>query len=192
MSAFDETRKVEATGREHLSVFLDCGSNGRTVWTDKGRLSRDLQLVYGDAFVNCRNGYLWAVECKVEFAHTGNLFLETWSNKSRINPGWMMHLKADILLYYFLEQGILYSIALPKLQAWAFGVTEETERIAMYPLKPQKKYQQLNDTWGRCVPVSAIREHVGLVKYQHENGWFGDGEKFKPRELPKQAPLAFR
>jgi hypothetical protein len=31
-------------------------------------------------------------------------------------------------------------------------------------MKQQKKYDQLNDTWGRLVPILVIQQEVGLKK----------------------------
>jgi len=67
----------------------------------------------------------------------------------------------DILLYYFIKERLLYSIDFFKLRSWAFM----DGNIYKYPEKPQGKYSQLNDTWGRCVPIIAIEKEVGLRKY---------------------------
>ena len=93
----------------------------------------------------------------------GNLFLETWSNKKRNTPGWFppdVGVKADFVYYIFLKQKILYILDLPKLRKWAF----EEGNIRRYPEKMQNKYDQLNDTWGRCVKiVDLINEGLCVV-----------------------------
>ena len=69
----------------------------------------------------------------------------------------MITLRADLLLYHFIDDDELYMIKLPDLQEWAFV----DEKIYSYPEKCQKKREQLNDTWGRCVPIVDIKTQVG-------------------------------
>jgi hypothetical protein len=54
----------------------------------------------------------------------------------------------------------------PKLEEIGISRKQSSrwQAIADIP-EPQGKYSQLNDTWGRCVPIIAIEEEVGLRKY---------------------------
>jgi hypothetical protein len=80
----------------------------------------------------------------------------------------MYHCGADFLFYYFLEDSEgherrqLFIMHFPKLKNWAF---QGQSRIHDFPLKPQREYVQLNDTWGRCVPIEVIRREVGFNEY---------------------------
>ena len=174
MDAFGNARLVEAKGMAVLGPVLDERADGRLVLLEKGPLARALQETLGDGIFQSPTGRAWSVEIKVEAEERyGNLFLETWSNRnledrqSHItrgsNPGWMHHLRADLLLYYFLDTDRLYVLDLFRLQQWAFGskLTGQPGGIYAYPEKPQGKRSQMNDTWGRCVPLSALAEKVG-------------------------------
>jgi len=170
-SAFDETRKVEAEALKELIPFLrERAFEGRFVVTDKGNLSRILQKTVGDVLFNCQKHKVWAVEIKSEVENKwNNFFLEIWSNLKRFTPGWMLTLQADILMYYFQKEKELYVMSLPKLKEWAFINTSkngERGRIWDFPEKQQSKYVQLNDTWGRCVPIPIIAEEVGFSLYK--------------------------
>lgn len=80
-------------------------------------------------------------------------FIETWSNKSRKTFGWLYTIKADYLFYLFLKEMCLYCITvsdLKKVKTYSYCYTEVE----------QKKYTQLNDTWGLLVP----RKHIDAVK----------------------------
>ena len=183
LGTYTDACRIEADGVDDLVRFLDQQSGtGRVVLTDKGRLSKFLQETVGDAVFNCRSGKLWSVEFKIERKHTGNLFLETWSNLDRRNPGWMVKLDADILLYYFLDVPVLYAVNFQRLCKWAFGDSDEWTdgrqpsqspgRIYTYPERRQNKYNQLNDTWGRCVNVDVLRRDVGMREYRRiGTGW---------------------
>jgi hypothetical protein len=184
LNAFDDARTVELAGKDDLIQFLDNQAcNSRVVITDKGPLAKFLQETVGDAIMNDRQMLTWGVEFKIEQRHTGNLFLETWSNLNRRNPGWMLKLNTDILLYYFLDAGVLYSIGFQRLVKWAFGDSDKFQngervqrrspgRIYEFPEKRQGKRDQLNDTWGRLVPVAVLKNEVGIKEYRRVEDGF--------------------
>ncbi len=160
---YHDSLEIEKKGLQDILPFLlDKAYEGRIVFTNKGNLSEELQKMAGDALFNCENGKLWSVEFKVEENNIyNNFFLETWSNRQRFTLGWMYTLKADILLYYFLDEKNLYSINFLKLKEWAFIKSN----IYNYPEKCQNKYDQFNDTWGRCVPISIIQNQLKINQY---------------------------
>lgn len=192
MNAFNSARGVEARSLALLSPFLEEAGNN-WVLTEKGKLGRYLQEVAGDLLLNDRHGRLWCVELKAEERHTGNLFLETWSNRNLkdsrshadrgSNPGWIYKSRADLLFYHFLDKDTLYVLNLFHLKQWAFCAHSEKRgeragripaewmagRMGDFPIRLQSKYDQLNDTWGHVVPVAVLaaemetRPHVTTV-----------------------------
>jgi hypothetical protein len=166
MNNFRSCLDIGAKGIKDLLPFLNTKAyGGRFVLTDKGNLSEFLQKTVGDIIFNCPNGKVWTIEVKTELeSKYGNFYLETWSNLSRLTPGWMVTLVSDFLWYYFQDIQTLYSIQLPKLQDWAF----RQRHIYGHPEKIQKKAIQMNDTWGRCVPIKVIKEEVGFNVYNVE------------------------
>lgn len=175
MNAFKCASLVEAKGMAVLGPFLKERSDGRLVLLDKGPLARALQQEsFGDAILRAKDGSARSVEIKCEDRHTGNLFLETWSNKnldsrddySRYgpNPGWLMTSRADLLFYYFLDVDRLYVIDMLKLKRWAFGhyqgKYQRGGRISDFREEPQGKYVQANDTWGRLVPLEVLAREI--------------------------------
>lgn len=165
-SAFNQCRGVEARSREILEPFIEQRAfNGRYVTTDKGRLAVALQKSCGDVLMNNKNGEVIGLELKAEAANqTGNLFLEVWSNRSRFTVGWMFTIDCDVLLYHFIENDELYVFNLLNLRAWAFcaNAGKRPGRIWDFPHRKQSKYDQLNDTWGACVPIDVLRDEVGF------------------------------
>lgn len=136
--------------------------NGQYVLTNKGNLAKELQKTIGDAALNTRDGRIWGVEIKAEEENKyDNFFLETWSNRRWYTLGWLYTLNSDILFYYFLNEKLLYSIDFRKLKKWCFV----DSNIYKYPEKPQGKYSQKNDTWGRCVPIRDIEDSIGYKRY---------------------------
>lgn len=177
MNAFDDASEVSARSMEILIPLLRLRSHdGRFVLTDKGRLSKSLQETIGDALINRANGDVVAVEMKAEEGNDyDNLFLEEWSNRSRFNRGWLDKLDTDVLLYHFLREDLLYVIDFQKLRAWAFLAdsqrgTRNPGRLYDFQSKKQCRREQMNDTWGRCVPIDVIRAEVGykLLRPQQE------------------------
>lgn len=152
-----------------LAPFLTERSyQGRWVRTAKGALAKELQEQFGDVLMNSDDETIHAIEIKIEARWTGRLFLETWSNRNLerrashaergSKPGWLVTQRADILMYYFLDTDILLALPLFRLQQWAFGAGSDAGFIYRYPELRQGKYDQLNDTWGRCVPVDSIEK----------------------------------
>jgi hypothetical protein len=140
---------------------------------NKGPLARVLQETVGDAIFNAKDGSTRSVEIKIEERHTGNLFLEVWSNRNlddRVNhmrlgsnTGWLFKCVADLLFYYFLENDHLYILDLVRLKRWAFvkpGERGTAGRVWDFAEVPQAKRGQMNDTWGRLVPLEVLLEEV--------------------------------
>lgn len=164
MNAFHDAQKVEMRSMKILRPFIQQRAfNGQFVLTSKGPLAKELQCTVGDALYNADPDTVYSVEVKAEEENKyGNLFLETWSNLSRFKPGWMVTLQADLLLYHFLQSDELFVIEYQKLKSWAF----RERRIYSFPERAQSKRAQLNDTWGRCVPIETIEKEVGLQRFQ--------------------------
>lgn len=144
--------------RKFISIHSD---EGRFVTTNKGPLSRMLQESIGDVILN-QDGSVYCVECKVEKKWTGNLFIEVWSNRRQFNRGWLDKLNSDVLMYYFLDKKLLYTMPFQRLKKWAYG-GENGENLYKYRIVQQKKYSQMNDTWGRIVPIADLASE-GLIK----------------------------
>lgn len=178
MNAFDAAKMVEAQAMARLLPFIEQQSEGRFVVTDKGRLAPLLQQMVGDVIFNARaTGRVFGVEVKAEREWTGNLFLETWSNRnledrdSRAlrgsNPGWLFKLRADLLFYYFLNVDRLLVMDCFALQRWAFGSGNREPNIWRYREAKQRRFDQLNDTWGRIVPWTDLRVQLEVQPRQY-------------------------
>jgi hypothetical protein len=164
MNAFDDTRLVEQRSLKILRPFIQQRVfNGQFVVTSRGPLARDLQVTVGDIVYNSDAETCWGLEIKAEDSNKhGNFFFETWSNRERFTPGWMFSLNTDLLAYHFLEDDELYVIPFQKLRRWAFGFGAEDGHIYVFPERKQTKRTQLNDTWGRCVPIEILTAELGL------------------------------
>jgi hypothetical protein len=169
MDSWRATRDVEDRGRGDVEHFLRSRTD---LFTDVvpvygSTKAQELQQGHGDFICYTTDGKLITVDVKVEVSERhGNLFLETFSNRSRFNRGWLDKVSITYLVYYFLDTGSLYVINFRKLREWAFGAGGRAGRIYEYPEKPQNKYKQNNDTYGRCVPIRIIREQVGLRHFR--------------------------
>jgi hypothetical protein len=167
MNAFANACMVEARAIARLTPLFDDMSNGHFVHTNKGTLARWLQLTAGDVLLNTRDGKTVAVELKAEERHTGNLFLETFSNRNLtdrqshadrgISRGWLDHCRADWLFYFFEDRDLLYVVDLFELKRWAFVQGQ----IYKFRECVQRKYDQPNETVGRVVPVSVLSRALG-------------------------------
>lgn len=178
MNAFCMASNVEIFGMAVLMPYLEEKAHrGRIVKTAKGALARFLQETIGDVVFNTDDETICCAEIKVEKKWTGNLFLETWSNRNLekkeshamrgSNPGWLAKTQADVLLYYFLDTDDLIALPVFTLKRWAFVLSRRNGhagRIWDFEEKKQGKYDQLNDTWGRIVPVSVLEKEANAKR----------------------------
>lgn len=167
MNAFDSARGVEAQGMAVLLPYLQEMSDGRVVVTSKGTLAKWLQESVGDVVLMDGEEFR-AVEIKVERKKTGNVFLETWSNRNLERkadhanrgqtPGWTMKIRSDLLFYYFLDSDWLFSFDVFELKRWLFGNGEVLGAwgSGRYRELCQRRYTQMNDTWGLLAPIADL------------------------------------
>lgn len=167
MNSFDVNRKFELEMWErHVRRFAERQAPVREDFKRPGTGDYHRGLGYDFAFVY--PGREVRVELKCERRHTGNLFLETWSNRAfgRSRDGWMFTCKAHLLWYFFAGTGDLYAVDFPRLWEWAFGPPDGGGgRIYRFPER-LTNCDQKNRTWGHCVPVSVLRDQCGLEQHK--------------------------
>lgn len=157
MNSFEKCQKIEELGYELIKPYLRQNFSEYVYvnTVERNELILAFQQNFGDLIVK-KGKAIFFIDIKTENEDKyGNFFLETWSNKKRNTPGWFpleAGVKADFVYYVFLKQKLLYILDLPKLRKWAF----EEHNIERYPEKMQNKYDQLNDTWGRCVKIKDL------------------------------------
>lgn len=129
-----------------------------------------IQHRYGDKWLSsAKHQDAIEVELKAESRHTGNLFIETWSDFRSGVHGWLYHYSDDTrLAYAFNDTHTLYICQVGQLRSWAHseGFTSPI-RIEDFRLVEQKKYEQKNVTVGRIVPVEVFLSEVfGARSYE--------------------------
>jgi hypothetical protein len=170
MSGWDEARRVESDAWKYLEPFFrEEAEGGQLILTSNGRMAAFLQQEIGDLILRSRrDSRLYTVELKCERNFTGNVFLETWSNRNLndrdshamrgSNPGWVIKSKSDLLFYYFISNDHLYVFDLFRLKGWA----HIGRNLGRFNEKAQGKYQQMNDTHGVIVPLETLKREVGF------------------------------
>jgi hypothetical protein len=101
-------------------------------------------------------------ELKVEPTWTGNLFIESWSNRQDMRQGWFHTLKVDALLYGFpTPDRVVFVIPWKKLREFLW---HPKYRVDKMPFVQQRKHIQHNDTWGWLVPVEELKREKVIYK----------------------------
>lgn len=157
VSSFEQACEVEKLAEAVLLPYM------QRVWPSctyyPTRHHRIIQKVCGDLLVQ-KTGSAKYIELKAERQNDhGNLFVETWSNKSRGGLGWFHACQADWLWYYFLKPSELYILQMDQLREWARQPMHRP-RLYDFPEKNQRRYVQMNDTWGRPVPIEILKREV--------------------------------
>ena len=177
-ATYADSCRIEASSWPALASWLELQSDsGRCILTTPGKgIRHDIQRLIGDGAFES-NGELVSVEFKVESRFTGNLFLETWSNRSRFKLGWLYTCQSDLLAFYFRDAADLYAMRTHALKAWVFGTDEERHRGNRHQLKEvkQRKTEQRNDTWGLLCPVYMLtNRYEGITHHRwclERDGW---------------------
>ena len=147
MNAFQQAQTVEQLAKDEILPWLNLKCE--SVEDTDGNLF--LQKIVGD-FIVVQENRKRGVELKAETRYTGNIYLETWSNRPELTFGWLWTSRAHWLMYYFVDNGHLYVFDMRALQSWAVEGA-----IYQYAEKPQTRYDQLNYTYGRVVPIADIK-----------------------------------
>src|SRR5882724_1362383 len=119
----------------------------------KDAFSKQCQASGIDGYFQLSNRDVVAFEVKCEQQTTGNLFLETLSNKETGREGWFYTSQSDYVIYYFLDTNLVHSFSLAKARAWVESVAPGTYKVA-----EQAKYEQRNTTVGILVPIIHLKE----------------------------------
>lgn len=178
MNSFKTASKLEEQSLGVLLPILLKTFGDKVFPTNNHAMSAEFQKTCGDFLARKSLGDVIGLELKAEKKHTGNLFIETWSNRKWFNPGWLYSSKADYILYHFLDSNVCYVISMKALKKFCF-ITESTKakrpgRIEDYPEVQQAKYDQKNDTWGRLIPIEHLKTEDCLREFWTKS----DGLKF--------------
>lgn len=152
MNTFLAKREVEAASLKILLSYFE---------EIRGQLFYPTILMPGDDLASKPDGLLdlSPVEFKAEEKWTGNLFLESWSNRP-IKKGWMYTNPADYLFYHFLDKDICYGFLFSKLKEYYL------DNVYRYRHVPQGKTEQRNNTWGLLVPIEDLKNFPWYTEFQ--------------------------
>lgn len=155
MSAFKHCQSIEEKGVyitiKYLEKFESLTCTSIEYDTASGKA---LQHQGVDLMCDSGSGKV-LVEVKTEQKHTGNFFMEEWSNLDK-KLGWLHTCQADAMAYVFLGK---YFYWIPDWKALQAHVLEN---ISSFKPIRQDKYKQTNVTVGRLVPIQPLIEQ-GLV-----------------------------
>jgi len=178
LSAYQQAVEIEKRGHKfipllykHFDIIICIPSDAkRNTWTGT------LQFEYHIDFI-CKikdKDILKTVDLKVEDKnptkkedYLGNLFIETWSNRSIYRLGWFYTSKSDLIYYCFLEDNLAYLFQLSKLRKWLI----QDEHIKKFNEIKQNKYEQSNDTWGILLPIDLLINNIGCSCFELENSY---------------------
>lgn len=171
-ATYNDCVRVEVSSWPSLASWLELQSDcGQFAMLPQGKgVLADLQALVGDGLF-VERGMPVRCEFKVEERWTGNVFLETWSNRSRFKLGWLYLCQSDLLVFYFKDQAKLYACRTLDLKRWVFGVDEPGNRHRLREAK-QRKTEQRNDTWGLLCPIRMLTDPDGIKihKWSLEEG----------------------
>ena len=101
------------------------------------------------------------IEIKADRWHkTGNFFFETHSNKEKNTKGCFLYTEANLILYYFIQPKILYSLPMPATRDWFLAnFNNFREKETTTPVNGT-----FYTTVGSLVPIQQVLDKVSGVK----------------------------
>jgi hypothetical protein len=167
------TGGIEQVGRDLVRPLIESWIQPGCLWdTNSARQTALWQRFMGDyAGKTLGRDELVGIEVKTEQRYTGNLFVESWSNKShyRTRDGWIFTLNADVLVMVYLDVRAAMVMRLDKLKHWCL----EEGNLYRFPEKLVHRSadgEQKNQTVGYPIPFVAILEPVGITCYRMNGG----------------------
>lgn len=169
------TGEVERRGIELAMQVIEwqVAPGSPVIDTNDARSNVHLQRTIGDFLILHELTNQWhAIDVKTEVKYTGNLFVESWSNKTanrHSRDGWIFTLGSDWLFMVYLDVRAVFIVDLRKLKNWC--VIEG--RMLDFREATVHRYidgEQMNRTTGHLVPWSVLAETVGFKCYQQQDG----------------------
>lgn len=128
------------------------------VENDKRFQKKDIDLLW--IYIVRGKEYMKKIEIKGDrYAHTGNFFIETVSNREKNTPGCFMYTEADYIYYYFVDNNELNVIPVEKSREWFIeNMYRFEEKMLSTKVGDVGYYTSL----GRLVPKKVMREEIGI------------------------------
>ena len=173
------TSETEREGIRLALPYLQrmCKPGAEPLDTNRAKNSELLQRTIGDYLVPCVDGKLESYDVKTEREYTGNLFVETWSNRAAgvwEKLGWIYTLRSDYLMAIYLDVKAAFVIPYGPLYEWC--ITSGNLYVGNYRerlVHRSANGQQRNQTIGYPVPFSHIVDKLRIqcLRYFPEAGW---------------------
>ena len=124
---------------------------------DKRFQEKDIDLLW--IYIVEGKEYMKKVEIKGDrYAHTGNFFIETKSNREKDTPGCFMYTEADYLYYYFVDTKELNIMHVDKSRKWFLENIHRFEEKVLSTKVGNGYYTSS----GRLVPKDIMRKEIGV------------------------------
>lgn len=147
MNTYDKCRNIESESLDKLLPLIKPRFDRLIEITEKTQ-----QEYLGD-YIGIKNNKAYLIEFKCEERHTGNFYIETWSNYG-INPGWFEKCKADYLIYHFKNPEKIYVLEYQAAKKHIQSNKRKYKEVA------QTKHTQKNHSLGLLVPVDDLKDYI--------------------------------
>lgn len=158
----ESTLKVGKKASEDIEKYLQSIEETIAVINveeDKYFQKQDVDLLW--IYRGNKKEYMKKIEVKGDrYAHTGNFFIETHSNREKGTPGCFMYTEADYLFYYFIDTNELNIMHVEKSRRW---FKENMHRFEEKLLSTKVGNVGYYTSAGRLVPKRVMRKEAGVI-----------------------------
>lgn len=193
MSQFLSDLDTEEQGRVLVTPLLESwtAKGYPLLWTESADQAEFWQREIGDVLLTRQEDDSvkhYGIELKTEQKFTGNLFIETWSNRSfgRQRQGWIYTSKADFLVTVFIDVKAAVVVRMSQLFAWCFEL-QRLRQYAEHTVKQSLNGQQLNKTTGVPVSIDALSRGIEVKCFRFTQGKW---QKVTPTQIAPKSQIA--
>lgn len=168
----DKYSEIGRQAIESVTPILQAVSYNNTVFSPTGStLEPDLQRMGIDLLFWSSPDRLLTVEVKGTPKSYTSAFLELSADLYRNRPGWMFTVKSDLLIWVYLDDGIVYMMAFHQLYNWYM------DNYHRYELRQQLQHDTQTATFGCIIPWRDIciglgKRHFGTYRlYDDQSVW---------------------
>ncbi len=173
--------EVERLGIELAMPLLEQWAGGRKeliIDTRRMEQREHRQRTIGDYILPACDSFTSCWEVKAEQEFTGNLFIETWSNRTTATgddgtpmwrKGWIETLETDYMLFVFLNVRGAFKVPFIYLQRW-FLHKGNFVNYREVEVKKSREQEQRNKTWGCPVPIADMLKPVCIECFAETDG----------------------
>jgi hypothetical protein len=161
MSSFAASNSIGKWAVERVTTHLRNITDWELYNVEDDLFFRSLDV---DLIARTGSGETLLLEVKGDRYLSGNIYIETVSNRTKNTPGCLLYTCADYLIYYFVKAGFALVIPVTALQEW---IPANIKRFPRHNPTTTSGGKVIFDSEGHTVPITTLVEEIPGIQTFH-------------------------